>query len=65
MRCTGHVRRLSRFAPEEIAGIALLLIVLAFAALRPAAITDVFESPYATPAPEGGPARQLVPEGLP
>lgn len=57
--------RLSHFAPEEIAGLALLVLVLAFAAMRPGAITRVFESPYATPAPGGGPARHLVPETWP
>lgn len=59
------MRRFTHLAPEEIAGIALLVIVLALAAVRPAAITDMLQSPYATPVPEGGPARQLVPEGLP
>ena len=43
----------------------LLALVLAFVAIRPAAITDLFESPFATPAPGGGPARQLVPETRP
>jgi hypothetical protein len=55
--------RLSHFAPEEIFGTALLLIVLLFVAIRPAAVTRQFESPFATPAPGGGAARQLVPDG--
>lgn len=59
------MRWLSRLAPEEIAAIGLLVIVLAVAAIRPAAITDMLQTPYATPAPEGGPARLLVPEGVP
>jgi hypothetical protein len=59
------VRRLGRFTPEELLGVALLVIVLAFVAIRPAAITEMLRSPYATPAPEGGPARLLVPEGVP
>lgn len=57
--------RLSHFAPEEIVGSALLLIVLVFVALRPAAITQRFETPFATPAAGGGPARLIVPEGRP
>ncbi len=61
-RCSRQVRRLSHLAPEEIAGLVLLVVVLAFAAARSAAITDLFDSPYATPAPGGGPARELVPE---
>jgi len=59
------VARFSHLAPEEIVGTALLVLVLAFAAFRPAAITDPFASPFATPAPGGGPARQLVPDGRP
>jgi hypothetical protein len=55
------VSRFSHLAPEEIVGAILLVLVLAFAAARPAAITEVFTSPYATPAPGGGPARELVP----
>lgn len=54
------MQRLSRLAPEEIAGTVLLVVVLAFVALRPGAITDLFESPYATPVPGGGPARERV-----
>lgn len=45
--------------------IALLAIVLAVLAIRPAAVTEMLQTPYATPAPEGGPARLLVPEGVP
>lgn len=59
---------MSRFAhlsPEEIAGVILLVVVLAFVALRPSAITDAFGGPYATPAPGGGPARELVQEAMP
>jgi hypothetical protein len=60
------VDRLSRFAPEEIVGTGLLLIVLLFVAIRPAAVTQRFESsPFATPAPGGGPARQIVPQSRP
>ncbi len=59
------VRWLFRLAPEEIAAIGLLAILLAVAAVRPATITDMLQTPYATPAPEGGPARLLVPEGVP
>lgn len=59
------MRWLARLAPEELAAIGLLLIVLAVVAVRPAAITDMLQTPYATPAAEGGPARQLVPEGVP
>jgi hypothetical protein len=59
------VDRLSHFAPEEIVGAGLLLIVLLFVAIRPAAVTQQFESPFATPAPGGGPAQRLVPQGRP
>jgi hypothetical protein len=59
------VHRLARFAPEELAGAALLLLILLFVAIHPGAITRQFASPYATPAPGGGPARQLVPESRP
>jgi hypothetical protein len=59
------VDRLSHFAPEEIVGTGLLLIVLLFVAIRPAAVTQQFSSPFATPAPGGGPARLIVPEGRP
>jgi len=56
------VTRFQHLAPEEIAAAVLLVLVLAFAALRPGAISQLFESPYSTPAPGGGPARLLVPE---
>jgi hypothetical protein len=60
-----EVDRLSRFAPEEIVGSALLVIVLLFVAMRPTAITHQFQSPYATPAPGGGPALRFVPQSRP
>lgn len=44
--------RLSRLAPEEIGGGVLLVALLVAVALHPSAIGRVFESPYATPAPE-------------
>ncbi len=53
--------RFSHLAPEEIAAGVLLVLVLAFAVFRPGAIPALFESPFATPAPGGGPALQLVP----
>jgi hypothetical protein len=53
--------RLAHLSPEEIAGAFLLVLVLALALIRPAPITRLFDSPYATPAPGGGPARQIVP----
>lgn len=56
------MRRLSHLAPEEIIGLVLLAVVLTLAAVRPSAITELLEPPYATPAPGGGPARELVPE---
>ena len=59
------MRWLSRLAVEEIVAIGLLVIVLAVVSIRPTAITEMLQTPYATPAPEGGPARLLVPEGLP
>jgi len=59
------VARLAHLAPEEIAGAALLAFVLALALIRPGPISDLFEPPYATPAPGGGPARLLVPEPSP
>ena len=59
------MRRLERFSAEEIVGIALLVVVIGLAAMRADAIAEVFESPYATPAPEGGPARLLVPGNTP
>jgi hypothetical protein len=55
------VTRLQHLAPEEIAAGVLLVVVLAFALLRPGPISQLFESPYSTPAPGGGPARQIVP----
>jgi hypothetical protein len=61
MGCTAHVPRLGRFSLEELIGLALLVVVLAFAAMRRDVIAEVLQPPYATPAPEGGPARQLVP----
>ncbi len=57
--------RLSHFAPEEIVGSTLLLVILVFVAIRPAVVTQRFESPFATPAPGGGPARLFVPESRP
>ena len=55
------MRRLQRFAAEELVAVALLVFVIGLAVMRADAIAEVFESPYATPAPEGGPARLLVP----
>ncbi len=52
--------RLSRLAPEEIAAAVLLVLVLGIAALQPAAIGRLFESPFATPAPDGGPALEFL-----
>jgi hypothetical protein len=46
--------RLARLAPEEIAGGVFLVVALLAVALQPAAIGRIFESPYATPAPESG-----------
>ena len=58
--------RLARFSPEEIAGAVLLLALIIVIAFRPETITDQLRGgPYATPDPSGGPARLLVPEGLP
>jgi hypothetical protein len=56
------VTRFQHLAPEEIAGAVLLVVVLAVALLRPGPISQLFESPYSTPAPGGGPARQIVPD---
>ena len=56
------MRRLAHLAPEEILGAALLAVVIALAAVRAPALGHLFESPYATPAPGGGPARLIVPE---
>lgn len=53
--------RLSRLSPEEIAGGVLLALVLLLVALRPGPVTQLLESPFSTPAPGGGPARELVP----
>jgi hypothetical protein len=55
------VTRLSHLSVEEIAGAVLLVVVLLVALARPGPIAQLFESPYSTPAPGGGPARQLVP----
>lgn len=57
--------RLSHLAPEEIAAAILLALALGIAVLRPAALGQLLESPYATPAPGGGPAREIVPEVQP
>lgn len=54
--------RLARYAPEEIAGAILLVLALTLVALRPGAVTHLFDTPFATPAPGGGPAREIVPE---
>jgi hypothetical protein len=54
--------RLSRLAPEEILGTVLLALALSLLAIRPGAVTHLFEAPFATPAPGGGPARQIVPD---
>lgn len=48
--------RLHELAPEEIAGTVLLVLVILFVGLRPAGVTRVFDSPWSTPAPGGGPA---------
>ncbi len=53
--------RLSRLAPEEIAGAVLLALVLLLVAVRPGPVARLFESPFSTPDPGGGPARELVP----
>jgi hypothetical protein len=52
--------RFSDLAPEEIAGAILLVLAIALVAVRPSAVTRLFESPYATPAPGGGPALQFL-----
>ena len=59
------MERLAHFAPEEIVGTALLLAVLLFVALRPTAVMQRFDQPFATPAPGGGAARLIVPEARP
>lgn len=59
------MRRLQRFAAEEIVAVVLLVAVIGLAFARADVIAEVFEPPYATPAPEGGPARQLVPNSPP
>lgn len=55
-----EVKRLSRLAPEDIAGGVLLVVVLTFTVVRPAAIRELFESPLAAATPDGGPAAQLL-----
>ncbi len=55
------VGRWQHLAPEEIAGMVLLAAVLVLALLRSGPISQLFESPYSTPAPGGGPGRQVVP----
>ena len=54
------VTRFQHFAPEEIAAAILLVVVVAFALVLPGPISQLFESPYSTPAPGGGPARLIV-----
>jgi hypothetical protein len=54
------VKRLSRLAPEEIVGAVMLVAVIGLLLTRPAAVTELFESPFATPVPGGGPAVDLV-----
>jgi hypothetical protein len=54
------VTRFEHLAPEEIVATLLLVVVLAFALFRPGPISQLFESPYSTPAPGGGPARQIL-----
>ena len=55
------VTRFQQLAPEEIAAAILLVVAVAFAIMLPGPISQLFESPYSTPAPGGGPARQIVP----
>ena len=55
-----NVKRLSRFAPEEIAAAVMLVVVLALVLARPTAIGQLFESPYATPAPGGGAGSDVI-----
>jgi len=54
------VTRFQHLAPEEIAGALLLVIAILVGVMVPGPISQLFESPYSTPAPGGGPARQLV-----
>jgi hypothetical protein len=52
-------RRLSRLAPEELAAAILLAVALLLVAADPQAVGRIFETPYATPAPESGAATFL------
>lgn len=52
-------RRLSRLAPEEFAAAILLAVALLVVAADPHAVSRIFETPYATPAPESGAATFL------
>jgi hypothetical protein len=53
--------RLSHVAPEEILLVPVVLIAIVGVLLQPGAITRLFESPYATPAPDA-PGRSLLRE---
>ena len=55
------VKRFQHLAPEEIAGAIFLVLAIAIALVRSGPIAQLFEDPYSTPAPGGGPARQIVP----
>lgn len=59
------MRRLERFSADELAAAILLVVVIGLALVRADVITEIFEPPYATPAPGGGPARQIVPSSSP
>jgi hypothetical protein len=51
--------RLARLAPEEIAAGVLLVAGVFAVVVQPQSVGRIFESPYATPAPESGAASYL------
>lgn len=58
-------RRLANISPEELVLIPIAIVVLLAILAQPTAITRLFESPYATPAPGEAPAERLLREGAP
>ena len=54
------VTRIQHLAPEEIAGAIFLAVAILVAVMSPGPIAHLFESPYSTPAPGGGPARKII-----
>lgn len=55
-------RRLARMSPEELILIPIAIVIVIALLAQPTAITRLFESPYATPAPGEAPAERFLRE---